>query len=404
MLEAHRMMKPPPNTVEELRGVTRLAAEATTSIVDLVEAMQLVIAGGPKVLGRPFLVPTRLCSRPVYASIRGVTRVVATAIDRALPTLQPLLGRMTFGTRHETALAIVNGVLGDYLAARGNPLAIEMRLRRNGHPLDIKRCSLREAYPNPSRKLLLFVHGSCSHDCQWSWQDIDPSAALAEDLGFTPLYLHYNTGLHIATNGRTLALLLERLVAAWPVPVDELAIVGHSMGGLVARSACHSGEAENHAWRRKLDKLVCIASPHHGAPLERGGHWLDVLLEVSRYSAPFARLGKIRSAGVTDMRFGNVLEEHRDARGRFALGGDLRRELKLPEGVRCYAAAGTRSCAPAPKLVSDGLVPVDSALGRHRNKALTLAFTETWIGFGMGHVELMRRRELYATLRGWLSS
>jgi pimeloyl-ACP methyl ester carboxylesterase len=398
------MTKPPSTAVDELRAVTQLAADATTNVVDLVEAMHEVIGGGPNVLGRPFLAPTRLGSAPVYATIRGVTRVVAAGIDLALVQLEPLLGRMNFGLEHETVLAILNGVLGDYLAERGNPLAIEMRLRRDGHPLILERRSLRKAYPDSRRKLLVLVHGSCSHDRQWSRKGIDPVAPLADELGFTPVYLHYNTGLHIATNGHVFAQLLERLVAAWPLPVDELAIVGHSMGGLVARSACHAGEADKHAWRRKLRKLVCIASPHHGAPLERGGHWIDLLLGVSRYSAPLARLGKVRSAGVTDLRFGNVLEEHRDTRGRFAPGGDLRRELKLPEGVQCYAIAGTRTCAPAPKLASDGLVPVDSALGRHRSPALSLAFKDTWIGFGMRHVELLRRAELYATLRSWLAS
>jgi pimeloyl-ACP methyl ester carboxylesterase len=403
MLAIDHVMKRPPNAVDHLRGATRLAADATTSIVDLVEAMQHVIGGGPNVLGRPFLGPTRLFSRPVYSSVRGVTRVVAAGIDRALAQLQPLLGSMTSGREYETALAVLNGVLGDYLAESGNPLAIEMCLRHDGRPLELERRALRDAYPHATRKLLVLAHGSCRHDRQWSRRGVDPMAALADELGFTSVHLRYNTGLHIAANGRAFAMLLERLVAAWPVPVDELAIVGHSMGGLVARSACHAGDAENHAWRRKLHKLVCIASPHHGAPLERGGHWIDMLLEVSRYSAPLARLGKIRSAGVTDMRFGNVLEEHRDARGRFAPGRDVRRELKLPEDVRCYAIAGTRTFAPARKLASDGLVPVNSALGRHRDPALTLAFTDTWIGFGMGHVDLLSRPELYDTLRSWLS-
>jgi hypothetical protein len=130
---------------------------------------------------------------------------------------------------------------------------------------------------------------------------------------------------------------------------------------------------------------------------------VDVLLGVSRYSAPLARLGMIRSAGVTDMRFGDVLDEHRDPRGRFARGRDLRRALRLPAGVRCYAIAATRSPGPGPgRLASDGLVPVDSALGRHRDAELTLAFDETWIGYGMGHVEVLDRPELDAVFRAWL--
>lgn len=392
------------NPIDQLRGAGRLAIEATTRVVDLVEAMQHVVGGGPAVLGRPLLAPTRVFSAPVYASIRAVTRGVGAGLELALARLAPTLGDMGSGVEHDTVLAVLNGILGDYLEESGNPLAIEMSLRHEGLPLELEPGALREACPDASSKLLVFAHGSCRHDGQWSLPGTDRLAVLARELGFTPVHLRYNTGLHIATNGRAFAALLERLVGAWPVPLDELAIVGHSMGGLVARSACHVGEAEGHAWRRKLRKLVCIGSPHHGAPLERGGHWVDVLLELSRYSAPFARLGKIRSAGVTDMRFGNVLDEHRDARGRFAPGGDVRRELKLPEGVRCYAIAATRTRRPGGRLASDGLVPVDSALGRHRNPSLTLAFDDTWVGFGMSHVEMLARPELHAVLRSWLSS
>jgi pimeloyl-ACP methyl ester carboxylesterase len=389
--------------VHPLRGASALVVKATLGIVDVVEGTQQEIAAGPRALGRPFRAPARLFSSPVYASVRGVTRFVGAAVDLALSQCAPLLDDMGVRLEAATALAVLNGVVGDYLAESGNPLAIEMRLRHEGRPLELERGALRTAFPHARRRLLLFAHGSCRHDGQWTRGGRDHFGALARELGFTPVHLHYNTGLHVATNGRTFAALLEQLVAAWPVPVRELAIVGHSMGGLVARSACHAGEAEGHAWRRKLRKLVCLGSPHHGTPLERGGHWVDVLLEVSRYSAPFAQLGKIRSAGVTDMRFGNVLDEHRDARGRFALGGDLRRELELPEGVRCYAMAGTRTPRPGGKLASDGLVPVDSALGRHRDPKLTLAFDDTWIGFGVGHLDLLGRGDLDAILRAWLA-
>ena len=125
-------------------------------------------------------------------------------------------------------------------------------------------------------------------------KDVRDLAALARDLGFTPIYLRYNSGRHVSENGRDLAALLERLEAEWPAPIEELAIVGYSMGGLVARSACHAGEAASHGWRDRLRTLVCLGTPHHGSPLERWGNLVDRLLGVSRYSAPFARLGKIR--------------------------------------------------------------------------------------------------------------
>ncbi|HWL86791.1 MAG TPA: hypothetical protein VNO21_13365, partial [Polyangiaceae bacterium] len=222
--------------------------------------------------------------------------------------------------------------------------------------------------------------------------------------------LHYNSGLHISTNGRAFADLLEGALSAWPVPVDELVLLGHSMGGLVARSACHYGEVARHVWRSKLRSLICLGSPHHGAPLERGGHWVHVLLGISRYSAALARLARIRSSGVTDLRFGNVLDEHWEGRDRFAHAKDLRTPLKLPDGVACYAIAATTAPKAAAlgdaKLPGDGLVPVDSALGRHEKPELTLAFPETHqsIAYGTGHLDLLHRAEVHATLASWLTS
>jgi pimeloyl-ACP methyl ester carboxylesterase len=393
------------NHLDDLRGVSRLAVEATRGVTDLVEAMHRAIGDGPDILGRPLEGTTALFTGLVYKSIRGVTRLVGASIDLALAQLAPLLGEGVPGPEREALLAVLNGVLGDYLTETGNPLAIQMQLRHDGHPLQLAPEALGASIPNAGRKLLLLVHGSCMNDRQWLRLGHDHGAALARDLGYSPVYVLYNSGLHISTNGRVLAALLEQLVAAWPAPLDELVIIGHSMGGLVARSACHAGESAGHLWRRKLRKLISLGSPHHGAPLERGGSWLERLLGVSQYSAPFARLGRIRSAGVTDMRFGNVLDEEWQGRDRFAHVSDTRSPLPLPDGVACYAIAATTALAPAPKLPGDGLVSVDSALGRHRKPELTLAFPEAhqWIGFGMGHLALLNRAEVYTAIRRWLS-
>ncbi|WP_242359898.1 triacylglycerol lipase [Anaeromyxobacter sp. SG17] len=385
--------------------------EATNRIADVVEAMHLGIGAGPAVLGRPLERPVQLLTRPVYGSVRGVTRLVGDGIDAALARLEPLaaplLGDRPPGLGREAVVAALNGVLGDYLAASGNPLAIEMRLRSDGRPLELHQDALRLAFPRATGKLLVLVHGSCVNDRQWTRRGHDHGAALARDLGFTPIYLHYNSGLHVSVNGRAFAGLLEQLVAAWPTAVDDLVLLAHSMGGLVARSACHFGEAEGHAWRRKLRALVCLGTPHHGAPLERGGHWIDLLLGVSRYSAPLARLGKLRSAGVTDMRHGNVLDAHWEGRDRFAHGRDDRVPLPLPQGARCYAIAGSAAVqGAARKRPTDGLVPVDSALGVHERPELTLGFPEAhrWIAHGTKHLDLLSRPEVYAKLRSWLSS
>ncbi|HEX9103989.1 MAG TPA: alpha/beta hydrolase [Polyangia bacterium] len=387
------MTKRARNYVDELRGASRLAIEATRGVTDLVEAMHHTIAGGPELLGRPLEGAARLVSAPIYAGIRGVTESVGAAIDLALGRLAPLVGDGDdeAGAERDALLAVVNGVLGDYLEASGNPLAIPMQLCRHDDA-------------PATGKLVVLVHGSCLHDRSWRRRGHDHGAALARDLGFTPYYLRYNSGLHISTNGAAFAAELEALVDGWPLPLDELVIVGHSMGGLVARSACAVGEAAGHRWRRRLGALVCLGAPHHGALLERGGNWIDRSLGVSRYSAPLARLGRIRSAGVTDLRHGNVRDEDWQGHDRFAHGHDLRRPLALPDGVACYAIAATTATRPAARLPGDGLVTVDSALGRHADPARTLAFPEAhqWIGFGMGHLDLLGRPEVYATLRGWL--
>ncbi|WP_242370634.1 esterase/lipase family protein [Anaeromyxobacter sp. SG26] len=406
-----RSPKAPRSPILDLRGASRLVIEATNRIADVVEAMHHGIGAGPAVLGRPLERPVQLLTRPVYGSVRGVTRLVGDGIDAALARLEPLaaplLGERPPGLGREAVVAALNGVLGDYLAASGNPLAIEMRLRSDGRPLELHPDALRLAFPRATGKLLVLVHGSCVNDRQWTRRGHDHGAALARDLGFTPIYLHYNSGLHVSVNGRAFAGLLEQLVAAWPTPVDDLVLLAHSMGGLVARSACHFGEAEGHAWRRKLRALVCLGTPHHGAPLERGGHWIDLLLGVSRYSAPLARLGKLRSAGVTDMRHGNVLDAHWEGRDRFAHGRDDRVPLPLPQGARCYAIAGSAAVqGAARKRPTDGLVPVDSALGVHERPELTLGFPEAhrWIAHGTKHLDLLSRPEVYAKLRSWLSS
>jgi hypothetical protein len=385
--------------VDDLRGASRLAVEATAGVTALVEEMHRTIAGGPDALGRPLALPTKVVTDVVYGSIKGVTRLVGAGIDGALAQLTPLLGRSTPGPEREAVLAALNGVLGDYLDETDNPLAIRMALRHDGHPLELDDAALAATFPEAQSKVLVLVHGSCMNDMQWRRSGHDHGAALARDLGYTPVYVHYNTGRHCSTNGADLAALLDQLAGAWPTPLEELAFVAHSMGGLVARGACHAAEQAGQAWRHKLRGAVFLGTPHHGAPLERGGNWVDVLLGVSRYSAPLARLGKIRSAGVTDLRFGNVLDEHWSGRDRFEGGDDRRTPLPLPDGVACFAAAGTLAGG------GDGLVPVKSALGVHERAPLTLAFPDPhkWVGSGAGHFDLLDRPDVYDQVRGWLA-
>ncbi len=391
---------------DDLRAAAKLAVAATRGVTDLVEEMHLTIASGPAILGRPLALPARALTAVAYAATRGITSLVGLGIDVALSQLSPLLGESEPGPRREAVVSALNAVLGDQLDDANSPLAIPMTLRSGGKALCLEAGALRSVFPDARTKVLVLVHGSGMNDRQWNLHGHDHGAELARELGYTPIYVHYNSGLHISTNGRKLTKLLEELVVAWPVAVDEITLVGHSMGGLVARSACLISDAEltPPTWRSKLRSLVCLGSPHHGSPLERGGNLADALLDLTSYTAPFGRLARLRSAGITDLRVGNVLDEHWAGRGRFVRADDTRRDLTLPEGVSCFAIAGTTASAVSSDLVGDGLVPVDSALGRHERPGLTLPFPRAnqWIAVSTGHIELLHRAEVYAQMRRWL--
>ena len=392
----------------DLRGFSRLTIDAVGGLTDLVEAMHHNIASTPAILGKPKSGRTTGITGLVYRSVRGMTRLVGGGLDAVLGRLVPLFGEKQSSPEREAILAVLNGVLGDYLEVSGNPLTIHMRLRRDGRPLQLDKAALSSAIPNAGGKLLVLAHGLCMNDLQWKRQGHDHGAALARDLGCTSVYLHYNSGRHISVNGREFADLLEALLAHWPVPVKELTILGHSMGGLLARSAWHYGTAAGHAWPQRLKKLVFLGTPHHGAPMERGGNWIDITLGASPYTAPLSRLGKIRSAGITDLRHTYLLDEDWHGRDRFARSAGHHAAVPLPENVLCYAIAGTTGKQAGDlkdRLIGDGLVPLASALGCHAEDDRNLMFPpdRQWIAHATGHLDLLCRTQVYERISNWLA-
>lgn len=398
----------PSRNGSDLRGINRLTTDAIIGVTDLVEAVHANVLDLPGVLGKSVPRQTRGIPGLVYRSVRSVARLVGGGVDTALAAFTPLLAKIGAPSQREALLAALNGVLGDHLAASGNPLAIEPRLRVDGQALVLTRRALTDALPDAGGKLLVMVHGLCMNDLQWRHDGHDHGAALAQKLGFMRIDLHYNTGLHISDNGRDFADLLEKLTTAWPVPVESIAIVGHSMGGLVARSAYHVAAEKKQKWPARLNQLIFLGTPHHGAPLERAGSWIDMLIGLSPYSAPFARLGKLRSAGIQDLRHGNVRTEDWQHRSGDDLA-DGRTPMPLPESVRYYAVATTTGAARKDKsrdgTRSDGLVSIASALGRHPDPAFDLRIpaTHRWIGYGINHLQLLSDAAVYRQLLGWLS-
>src|SRR6056297_1023783 len=413
-----------PLHVSDIHGLSRLGIDGIRGVTDLVEDMHHAVLRVP---GIRAVAPDRRTggiTGLVYRSINGVTGLVGGGLNLAFGQVVPLLSPPVSSPTREQFLAILNGVLGDHLAASDNPLAIQSTFRRVGRPVSLDQASLAEAWPEASTRLLVTAHGLCMHDGEWrsgnhgkNRDELDEefgglAESLAASYGYSTVDFHYNTGRHISDNGRDFAVMLERLVANWPVQVEQLVILSHSMGGLVARSAAHYGLEAAHAWPTRLNKIVFLGTPHHGSPVERAGHGIDRALGISRYSAPFSRLGKIRSAGITDLRHGNVIEsdwyDRRREHNRFANAHDTRTPARMPAHVECFAVAATLDGAPdsiRSRHFGDGLVPVPSALGRHRNPALALPIEidNRHVATETGHLGLLRCPDVARIVHAWVA-
>lgn len=392
---------PPP---QHVRGLARLATDATTEVTDLVEAIHARILSVP---GLPASTErTQGITGLVYKTVRGITQLTAHSLDAVLGVLEPALMPRGSWPEREALLAALNGVLGDHLARTGNPLAIPMALRYHGQALDLGDLS---PLPCSKGRLLVLIHGLCMNELQWTRQGHDHGQTLGAELGFDPIYLRYNSGLHISHNGRALAQMLEHLVRQSPDATQRMVLLTHSMGGLVARSALYYGQQAGHAWPQRVSDLFFLGTPHHGAPLERAGQGVERLLNVLPYAAPLARLGRLRSAGITDLRHGNLLDEDWTGRDRFARHGDRRQHVPLPTAPRCYTIASTLGRDRGDlkdRLLGDGLVPLDSALGLHHNPALQLHFEtgRQWTGCGIGHLDMLNDAGVFAQLKAWLQA
>jgi pimeloyl-ACP methyl ester carboxylesterase len=414
MAQKPRSPDPKLNT---LLGTSRLVIQAVHGITDLVEEMHGAIVNVALPLAGQDSKPyrTRGITGMVYRSVRGVTTLTGWGIQRGLdvaqttglsagiataltPAARALARRLNLKSAEpyrETVRAAVNGVLGDTLAATENPLAINMQFRQQGKALVAKR----------SRKLLVLVHGLCMNDLQWLREGHDHGAMLAAHYGYEPIYLHYNTGRPIHENGADFAQLLESTVRDWRAPITELVIIGHSMGGLVTRSACHHAVKAEHRWLTHLNKVITLGTPHGGAPLERAGRGVDFLLGISPYSKPFARLGLVRSAGIQDLRFGAITPS-----GEHPL---------WPRHAKLYALATTKQKQPIPaqkkdlteplqRLLGDGLVPVKSALAQIDKPSLGMPLhlpaSRQALVYETDHFQMLSSQAVARHLMRWLKA
>jgi pimeloyl-ACP methyl ester carboxylesterase len=331
---------------------------------------------------------------------------------------------MSLPARGTDALALVNGLFGDVLADQESSVAIPLTFRtssRDELPLD--RAGLRKALPDAGARLCVLVHGLMSSDSVWRFGGPEGPTygeLLARERGVVPVYVRYNTGRHISTNGRELAAKLQRLVSAWPVRVREIDLIGHSMGGLVVRSACHYGR--HHAtvtdrvrrrgpWPRRVRRVVLLGVPNRGANLEV----IANLTSAALWSVPVPATRLIgagldrRSEGIKDLRWGAVLDEDWVERDPGAIRRPELHRVHVPRRARYLVVAGSlvdQRDADRPhvvnRLLGDALVTAASAEGRFGDHGPALLPDVTVrLCPKINHIALANRPEVYDEIVGW---
>jgi pimeloyl-ACP methyl ester carboxylesterase len=309
------------------------------------------------------------------------------------------------GHKLDQTFAVLNGLLGDYLASRGNGLAIEMALYRDGEPLVLNRDGLHSAHPNASPRVVLLVHGMMCTETVFRFPDgSDYGRKLEQDLGITSLYLRYNSGLAVADNGSALAALLQQLSEAYPVPIEELILLGYSMGGLLVRSACHFAAERGLPWLALVRRAIYVGTPHAGAPAERIGRVVAKILHAvpEPVTQLIGDIGDLRSAGVKDLGDADLRHEDRAALlGRLSLR-DAHHPVPLLPQLRHGLIAASLSLDPRmAALFGDSIVPVSSATAAMMGSAMGLPPECVKVLPGRSHLDLAHDPDVYAQIKLW---
>ncbi|WP_182481105.1 esterase/lipase family protein [Nocardioides immobilis] len=343
---------------------------------------------------------------PVESIHRGVAGAVygglGLALRKSSSGLDKLAGtgvgpRLEDGARGRFVSSAVNGLIGDELLRERPQLAIPMAVRVHGRDVDPAPAELAAAFPEATGRLVVFLHGLCENESYWNLHRERTGTTYGEALaarGWTPVYLRANTGLPIRENGVALAALLSAVVASWPVEVDRIALVGHSMGGLIMRAGLNVlalqsvAEPGETPWADRVTDVVTLCSPHRGAPIAWGiGHGSRLLGLLPETSA-FGRILDKRSEGVRDLVDGYVDELPPLKEARY----------------RLVAATVTQSARhPVGSVVGDYLVRPRSAVGRDRRGSELFPDAETLHVGRTDHFGVLNHPEVLAALEGWLA-
>ncbi|MBX3273749.1 MAG: alpha/beta hydrolase [Sandaracinaceae bacterium] len=415
-------------TVRRWRGLKALLHDAVDATVDLVgeghestaRTVRRVTDAAPAIRepARAIDALRRVSTHGVLGAIKVTNRALEAVTDAGLdvaeralltdatpPAPVPMRDDAPGGASWlgDAALGLVNAAVGHHLHEKDNGLGLSMVLRAGDRYVAPE--ALGEALPEASPRVALFVHGLGT--TEWSWcleaeaYHGDPGASfgslLARDLGVTPLWLRYNTGRHVSENGRELAALLERVRLGYPGGVEELTLVGHSMGGLVVRSACHYGEQDGLQWPSLVRHAFYLGSPHRGAPLAKLAHALDGVLEAIDLPGTriTSRVLRGRSHGIGDLRHGAIVDED-----WLAPLPEASSDAPLLSGARHYFVSATLTedaAHPLGRLAGDLLVRVPSASGPALRAQHSFPIDTVHRG-GVLHHQLQNHPAVYAQL------
>jgi pimeloyl-ACP methyl ester carboxylesterase len=400
----------------EIRSLSEIAAGslaqpgATAREVHTAVASRIFKLLGP--LGAPARVVHDGVSTASYRAVDSTLRAPVRAGGRAISKrARPGSAGLADSVPGGLALGALNGIAGDRLARDHPDLAPGLTVRRRGREVPLQPDALSDAFPEATPRVAVFVHGLCGTEDTWRFgsRGANPSrpygARLRDELGITPVYVRYNTGLRVSENGRELAAALERLAADWPVDIDEISLIGHSMGGLVARSACHYGERADHEWTERLRHVFCLGTPHLGAPLERAANVAGWALGRLPESRPFADLFfNRRSVGIKDMRFGNCVEEDWCDCDPDEFLNDRCREVPFLPNATYYFVGATLSRKPdgPARWLGDLLVQYPSASGNGRRRRIGFEVENGHHLGGAHHMRLLNHPDVYAQIRTWV--
>lgn len=388
-------------SINEIRGLISSLVDATVGVTDIAQNLNKAIINPPILKNTPLQKILTKIYGLSYETVKLSTNSIGFGLDKILSLFNQELSLQLPFEQKEFAFAILNGVVGDYLEKTKNALAFPMQFRADGLALDLDKNELRNRFPDCNGKLLIMVHGLCGDDVSMNLQNHDHGKILAEKFGYTPIYLRYNSGLHISINGQLFAHLLEELHEHYHTPINEISILCHSMGGLVSRSAFHYGTDSK--WITKVHKIFFLGTPHNGAPLEKIGFQVHNLFDKLPYVKPFSGLAKLRSAGITDLRFGSILDADWQNKDRFKenLPSTF---VQLPQNIDGYAVAGCINKEHNTTFLGDGMVTLNSAFGKANKSDATLSFqsNQMFTAYETSHMGLLSSQKVFDQLNNWM--